>query len=465
MRSEKWGSLQANPTPVTKPKIFVFNSQLAEDLGLRGDWLSQAECLSGQMLPNGWESWALAYGGHQFGRFNVLGDGRAHLLHEYQDPQGQRWDFQLKGSGRTPFSRGGDGRAALGPMLREYLISEAMNALGIPTTRSLAVLTTGEMVEREQLEPGGILFRVASSHIRVGTFEYVARRFGPERVLELMNLTIQRHGLSVELGDAYEFLKQAIRRQACLIAQWMSVGFIHGVMNSDNALISGETIDYGPCAFLDEYHPDTAFSSIDRLGRYRYQAQPSVAKWNMARLGETLIPYLERGNKNGEHVATELIDSFDQEFAAFYNSMLARKIGFSDLNNPRIQSLIAELLSIMAQNNLDFTNTFRELISEIENPGVLSPDSGLHSWMKSWQAQLQDKALAKDLMTQSNPARIPRNHLVEQVLSQAVSHQNLKPFFELHEFLKTPFASVESDHPLARIQPGFSKTYQTFCGT
>lgn len=465
MRSEKWGSLQVNPASVSEPKILLFNGQLVDELGLQGDWLGRAECLTGQVLPDGWTPWALAYGGHQFGRFNVLGDGRAHLLHEHQDPHGQWWDFQLKGSGRTPFSRGGDGRAALGPMLREFLVSEAMNALRIPTTRSLAVLTTGDMVEREGLVPGGILFRVASSHIRVGSFEYVARRFGPDRVIDLMNLAIQRHGFQVELNDAYEFLKQVIARQARLIAQWMGVGFVHGVMNSDNALISGETIDYGPCAFLDEYNPNSVFSSIDRLGRYRYQAQPSVAKWNMARLAETLIPFLERNNKSGEQIATELVDSFDHEFAWFYNSTFAKKIGFPCAENPEIQTLFIEILQIMAQNNLDFTNTFRELAHEIKAPGTLSQNPDLQPWIKKWQAQIGDKSLAQTLMTQNNPAKIPRNYLVEDVLNHAVNHQNLKPFLELHEFLKTPFAHVDPDHPLVHTQPGFSKTYQTFCGT
>jgi len=452
------------PVPVRDPRLVVFNHALAETLGLEPPLLDSSEgaaIFGGNQLPQGSDPIAQAYAGHQYGHGTMLGDGRAILLGEHITPTGQRFDIQLKGSGQTPFSRGGDGRATLGPMLREYIISEAMAALGIPTTRSLAVVTTGEVVMRDRELPGAILTRVAASHIRVGTFEYAAGQGIPEPIQALADYTIQRHYPELTGADnPYLALLQAvIDRQASLIAQWQGVGFIHGVMNTDNMAISGETIDYGPCAFMDTYDPETVFSSIDRHGRYAYINQSSIAQWNLARFAEALLPLLHADESKALELAQESIVSFSKSFQNYWLTNMRKKLGLFNKEADDVV-LITDLLTWMHQNHADFTNTFRSLALT----GL--PEASLSDWYAKWQARLtrqtETTTEVLDLMRVQNPAVIPRNYYVEEALQAAVNHNDLNSLEELVTILRSPYQEVASKYtrPMASPQP-----YQTFCGT
>jgi len=455
-----------NPLPVSDPKLVVFNEQLAEEIGLSAAELKNSpDIFSGNFIVPGSTPIAQAYAGHQFGHLNILGDGRAHLLGEIVDPKGQRWDMQLKGSGPTPFSRGGDGRATLGPMLREYIISEAMHALNIPTTRSLAVVTTGEIVDRESRLPGAILTRIASSHIRVGTFEFAALKGGVEAVKALADYSVSRHYPElVNSSQVYlEFLNSVIKRQAFLIAKWMNVGFIHGVMNTDNMTISGESIDFGPCAFMDEYDPRAVFSSIDQRGRYAYGNQPLIAQWNLARFAETLVPLLDDDQKAAIKLAEEALASFSELFQNFYLQGLRAKLGFEKIDLGDV-NLIEQLFRCMTEAKADYTQTFWALTKEILHQRV-----EFQQWIKSWEQRVQAEGRSTDetikIMKKNNPVVIPRNHLVEEALDEAVTNNNYVPFEALLKILKEPFNETTENIKYRDPQPGHSSGYQTFCGT
>ncbi len=456
------------PVPVKKPKLVMLNDALAISLGLDPRQLrSEAEqVFSGNALPAHAQPIAQAYAGHQFGHFAMLGDGRAVLLGEQVDPRGTRWDVQLKGSGRTPYSRGGDGRAALGPMLREYLISEAMHALGIPTTRSLAVVATGETVFRETPLPGAILTRVAASHIRVGTFEYAAMK-GPEVVKILADYVIHRHYPEIKEEDRpYEkLLKKVISRQAVLIADWMRVGFIHGVMNTDNMAISGETIDYGPCAFMDHYNLATIFSSIDRQGRYAYGNQPGIAQWNLTRFAETLVPLLDPNQETAIELAKECLSGFGKEFTAHWLTKMRGKIGLSE-PKPEDDTLIQDLLTWLQQNKVDHTDFFRSF-SLGKDPGArdITFDNWKSRYINRRDQESQDPERSRHLMLRSNPNIIPRNHHVEAALSSAVDLDDLEPFLKFVTELQNPYEDRPEHLPYLALPPKDAENYRTFCGT
>ena len=454
------------PTPVREPRMVVFNHALAQSLGLNGAALAErAAIFAGNELPEGAEPLAQAYAGHQYGHFTGLGDGRAILLGEQITPNGERYDVQLKGSGPTPFSRRGDGRAALGPMLREYIISEAMYALGIPTTRSLAVVATGEKVFRQESLPGAVLTRIAASHIRVGTLEWAAAHGDRLALKALADHTLQRHYPELVGAEAayLELLGGVMERQARLIAQWQCVGFIHGVMNTDNVALSGETIDYGPCAFMDVFDPATVFSSIDRNGRYAYGNQPQIAQWNLARLAEALLPLLHADEKQAVELANAAIESFKTTFESHWLTGMRAKLGlFTEEAGDR--ALIESLLTWMKERKADFTNTFRTL-----NPAAAtSEDPAFASWHAQWQARLQRQPQFEGEVLQRmrahNPAVIPRNHKVEEALATVVERNDLSVMQRLLEVLAKPYEDHEvlSEYNTSGLLPG---NYQTFCGT
>lgn len=467
-----------DPTPVAAPRLLKLNTALAERLGLNPVALATPEgaaILAGNRVPEGAEPIATAYAGHQFGNFvPQLGDGRAILLGEVVAPDGQRFDIQLKGSGRTPFSRGGDGRAAMGPVLREYLVSEAMHALGVPTTRALAAVATGQPVMRETPLPGAVLTRVASSHIRVGTFVYFAARGDVEGLRILADHAIARHDpAAAEAANPYRaFLEGVVARQASLVARWMLIGFIHGVMNTDNTSVSGETIDYGPCAFMDAYDPATVFSSIDQFGRYAYGNQPRIMQWNLARLAETLLPLLGEDEEAGLAVAQEVLHGFAPAFEAAYLGGLRAKIGLPGDRMGDV-ALAGDLLKAMAANNADFTLTFRRLCRAAEAPegdaavrDLFNDPAAYDAWAVTWRARLAEEggepAARAAAMRAVNPAVIPRNHLVEAALEAAIVRDDLGPFESLLESLARPF----EDQPGADAPPVPSEApYMTFCGT
>lgn len=460
------------PVPVKAQRLVIFNHALASGLGLslddaRPDDLAQQ--FSGNVLPGGATPIAQAYAGHQFGHFTMLGDGRAHLLGEQIAPDGKRYDIQLKGSGQTPYSRRGDGRAALAPMLREYLISEAMHALGIPTTRSLAVVTTGEPVFRDTVLQGAILTRVAASHIRVGTFEYAAAREDREGLKALADYAIARHYLELERHDTpyLAFLNAVIERQAKLVASWMHIGFIHGVMNTDNMTISGETIDYGPCAFMDRFAMDTVFSSIDRNGRYAFGNQASIAQWNLARFAETLLPLLHADMNTAADLAEAAIEGYSAIFNEAWLCGMRRKLGLFGEETDDLP-LIQSLLEWMQKTGADYTITFRDLISETIPSGEAYQSQAFRDWHTRWQARLvrNTKPLQSSfcLMRDSNPVIIPRNQHVEDALAFA-EEVNLKAFHTLLEAVQHPFAETESNLQFRTPPPHANRNYQTFCGT
>jgi len=458
-----------HPVSVRRPGLVVLNRPLAVALGLDPENLDNPAFFAGNEIPQAAMPLAQAYAGHQFGNFTNLGDGRAILLGEHLAPDGMRFDIQLKGSGRTPYSRGGDGRAALGPMLREYIISEAMHALGIPTTRSLAVATTGEKVPRTEMLDGAVLTRVAASHIRVGTFQYAAALQDPAALQALADYTLVRH-FPEYVGEESRYLKffQAImERQAALVAKWLHVGFIHGVMNTDNMALSGETIDYGPCAFMNDYDPDTVFSSIDRQGRYSYGNQPSIARWNLARLAETLLPLLNSDRKTAADLANEALAGFDACFQAHWLRGMRAKLGLTD-EEIEDAALIQSLLDWMHVNRQDFTNTFRALSQPDAIRTSTFIDADFMQWHQRWAARLARQALpptaAATHMAAHNPAVIPRNHLVEAALAAAVQQQDLSVMQRLLNVLAHPYsagAAAEYSTP----PPPTEQLYQTFCGT
>jgi len=462
-----------NPTPVRSPALVILNRSLAESLGLNPEGLQSEEgvsVLAGNRLPQGAAPLAQAYAGHQFGHFTMLGDGRALLLGEQITPAGERFDIQLKGSGRTPYSRGGDGRAALGPMLREYIISEAMHALGIPTTRSLAVVTTGEAVIRETRLPGAILTRVAASHLRVGTFQYAAR-WGTIADLRLLaDYALQRHFPQIDAApDRYlALLREVVNRQASLVAKWQLVGFIHGVMNTDNMTVSGESIDFGPCAFMDTYDPATVFSSIDRQGRYAYGNQPAIAGWNLARFAEALLPLLHEDEGQAVELAQEAVSAFGGLFSRHWLAGMRAKLGIVN-EEPQDRALIDDLLSLMQRYQADYTNTFLALTFERPEETVLSGTPEFAQWHERWQARLgrqpESKVAAYQLMRDSNPALIPRNHRVEEALDSAVAQGDYSVMERLLTALSSPYAHSPEQVDLCAVPPPSSLPYRTYCGT
>jgi len=444
---------EVEPTPVREPRLVIFNHALAGELGLPED---KAEVYAGNELPPGARPIAQAYAGHQYANFTGLGDGRALLLGEHITPDGERFDIQLKGPGPTPYSRRGDGRAALGPMLREYLISEAMHALGIPTTRSLAVAATGEKVWRQEGGlPGAVLTRVAASHIRVGTFEWAAAHRDVEALRALAEHTRQRHYPEIE-NNAAALFEAIVERQASLIAKWMCVGFIHGVMNTDNLALSGETIDYGPCAFMDAYDPSTVFSSIDRNGRYAYGNQPSIAQWNLARLAEAMLPLFHVDEKQALDVANELIAKFEAHYQRHWLAGMRAKLGLFT-EEPEDGSLIQELLKWMEETESDFTNTFAALAA-----GICEAADWHGRWQQRLARQPQSVEEAGRLMQRSNPAFIPRNHKVEEALS-AAQEGNMELFQKLLEVVTHPWDHTRKLPEYSK--PGTPAGYRTFCGT
>jgi uncharacterized protein YdiU (UPF0061 family) len=464
-----------SPVPVARPGLAILNENLADDLGLDVVALreSGAEIFAGNRIPDGAEPIAQAYAGHQFGHFTNLGDGRAVLLGEQITPGGARLDIQLKGSGQTPYSRRGDGRAALGPMLREYIISEAMHALGIPTTRSLAVATTGEQILREEMLPGAVLTRVAASHIRVGTFEY-ANAIGDRAALEaLTKHTLARHYPDAAGADnpALALFEGLLDRQAKLIAQWVCVGFVHGVMNTDNMALSGETIDYGPCAFMDTYDPATVFSSIDRGGRYAYGNQPNIAHWNLARLAEALLPLIDADKDKAVAAAEEVLGRFPERFRFHYTAGLRAKLGLLTEEEGDLD-LAKGFLDWMKDAESDFTSSFAALTKRIETGRAEGPLSfgaaQLRSWLEKWDARLgrqqKTKTEVTSLMRRANPVVIARNHRVEEALAEAVAG-DFAVMHRLIENLREPFDETpENESYRDAPQPG-GVPYRTFCGT
>ena len=453
-----------HPQNVQAPKLFCFNDDLARTLGVsRASAEELAEYFSGNALFEGSFPLAMAYAGHQFGHFTMLGDGRAVLLGEVLDLAGKRHDIQLKASGVTPYSRGGDGRGTLGAMLREYLISEAMHHLGIPTTRSLAVVETGEEVMREKLHTGAVLTRVARSHLRVGTFEY-ARQYGTLSDLEaLLNYTLARlyPHLEARPNKALACLRALREAQIALITEWMRVGFFHGVMNTDNMSIGGETIDYGPCAFMNAYDPKTVFSSIDRMGRYRFENQPVIGGWNLSVLAGALLPLIDSDEEKAVEKATAVLEEFMPLYEQKYDAMLCKKLGLERVDKEG-KALANALLGIMQQKGLDYTNTFASL-GFADKEHFISLDDALTTWHTQWEHTVGDTASAKEMMRSCNPLVIPRNHLVEEALLEAEAG-NKKPFFTLLDALKTPYEGYENAQ-LQTIPYGVDVGYKTFCGT
>jgi uncharacterized protein YdiU (UPF0061 family) len=475
---------RVNPIPVASPQLIKINTELAHHLNLDPNALATPEgiaILAGNRIANGSEPLALAYAGHQFGHFvPSLGDGRANLLGEVLARDNQRYDIQLKGSGPTPFSRRGDGRAALGPVLREYIVSEAMAALGVPTTRALAAVTTGQQVVRETIQPGAILTRVAASHLRVGTFQYFAARNDAEALRQLADYAIARHyPEAAQAANPYRaFLDGVISRQATLVAQWMLLGFIHGVMNTDNTSISGETIDYGPCAFLEAYDPDTVFSSIDVQGRYAYSNQPNAMQWNLTRLAEALLPVLETeaGSKDAALAsAIESLNTFMPQFETARLAGLYRKLGLFEPQEGDA-TLAEDLLNCMATNQADFTLTFRRLCDAASTPEarqqvrtLFTDPTAYDTWASAWNRRLQQEPTSPHdrvaAMRLTNPAFIPRNHRIAEVIDAAVNHESFQPFEDLLDVTSRPYENrPDLDRYTQPARPEECVT-QTFCGT
>lgn len=455
--------LRQDPAPAPLPELLVYNDPLADALGLPASVAAEAaRWFSGAEVPPGAEPAALAYAGHQFGGFSPqLGDGRAHLLGEILDRDGRRWDLQLKGSGRTPFSRGGDGKAAVGPMLREYLISEAMAALGVPTTRSLAVVATGDRVWRDAGPlPGAVLARVAASHIRIGTFQFFAARGEDDKLAALLDYTIARHYPHLAPGDGLGLFDAVTDRQVRLVAEWMGLGFVHGVMNTDNMALSGETIDYGPCAFMEAYAPGTVFSSIDRQGRYAYANQPLILGWNLARLAECLLPWFGPDEAAAVEVANGRLGAIAGAYETAFHAVMRRKLGLLD-EAPGDAALIADLLAVLP--GLDWTLAFRRLSGATETDGSLGDMAApLRDWLPRWRARLAPGAAAR--MQAANPAVIPRNHLVEAAL-EAATAGDMQPFHALLAEIRKPFAPETGREAFALPAPAGFGPYVTFCGT
>ncbi len=464
---------RVRPVPVKAPSVVLLNHGLAKFLGLRLEELAESDAaamFSGNALPEGSDPIAQAYAGHQYGGFTMLGDGRAILMGEQMNPEGKLFDIQFKGSGQTPYSRRGDGRAALGPMLREYLISEAMHALGIPTTRSLAVVATGQPVYRETVLPGALLTRVASSHIRVGTFEYLAARQDVDGLRILADFAIARHypAVASSARPYHDFFLEVMARQARLVASWLHIGFVHGVMNTDNMAISGETIDYGPCAFMDAYDPATVFSSIDYHGRYAYGNQPHIAHWNLVRLAEAMLSVFDDDEAKAIESAREMVDRFPAMYEEQWLAGMRRKLGLEGSQAGDLE-LVQELLDWMHGERADFTSTFRDLMRPAIFDREVYQKSNFQAWYAKWQHRLDQNPhgmeYARQSMASSNPAVIPRNHLVEEALQAASDHGDLSKTLRLLEVLTDPYAESESNLLFRQAPPSCSDRYQTFCGT
>lgn len=473
-----------NPTPVAAPSLIQLNTALANDLGLDAEALATPagiEILAGNRIAAGSEPLAIAYAGHQFGHFvPSLGDGRANLLGEVLARDGSRYDIQLKGSGPTPFSRRGDGRAALGPVLREYIVSEAMAALGIPTARALAAVLTGEPVHRENIQPGAIFTRVAASHLRVGTFQYFAAQGDQQAIRTLADYAIQRHYPdAADSAQPYRaFLHGVVARHAQLVAQWLLVGFIHGVMNTDNMSVSGETIDFGPCAFLESYHPDTVFSSIDQRGRYAYRNQAPAANWNLTRLAECLLPLLEQeagSEAAGMTSAKEALAAFEPQYLAAHSAGLRRKLGL--LTEGEGDTTLAQgLLDLMANNQADFTLTFRRLCDAATDPAadaqvqaLFTDPAAFDTWAITWhQRLLQESVPASEIaaaMRTLNPAFIPRNHRIQEAIEAAEERNDFTPFQTLLDVVSLPFEDRPDLQKYTTPARPEERVQRTFCGT
>lgn len=460
-------------TPVKSPEIIILNEELAKSIGLNSDSLKSndgLDILAGNDIPKGGFPLAQAYAGHQFGYFNMLGDGRAMLIGEQITPKAERVDIQLKGSGKTPYSRGGDGRAALGPMLREYIISEAMYSLGIPTTRSLAVVKTGEWVRREDYEQGAILTRVASSHLRVGTFQYVSKFGTIDDLQALADYTLERHFPKRDYkGNPYLFLlKEVVKSQAELIAKWQLVGFIHGVMNTDNMALSGESIDYGPCAFMDSYNLSTVFSSIDTQGRYAYGNQPHIAGWNLARFAETLLPLIDVNEEQAVKLAQGEISYFDELYHYNWISGMRGKLGIFN-EEFEDEDLIKELLNMMEKYEADYTNTFLALTFNKLNGSEMFESTEFTKWYELWKARLdrqnETKDQSHDLMKRCNPSVIPRNHRVEEAIEAAVKKGDYSVMERLLKVLERPYEHSHEQEDYAKPPEPSNCPYRTYCGT
>ena len=461
-----------NPTPVKTPKLVLFNHNLSKEIDLDFSQINNneiASIFSGNQLPDGSQTIAQAYAGHQFGHFTILGDGRALMIGEHIDKNKNRYDIQFKGSGKTPYSRNADGRAALGPMLREYIISEAMHHLGIPTTRSLAVVETGENVIRESILKGAVLTRVASSHIRVGTFQYALISKNINDLKTLFDYTLHRHypDIKKSKSSSIDLLKIVLTKQINLICNWMRVGFVHGVMNTDNMTISGETIDYGPCAFMDRYDPETKFSSIDNQGRYSYLNQPRVAKWNLERFAECLLPLISDDNKKAIKIASEVLNEFPNRYKESWLTMMRQKLGLLE-KETKDEKLITELLSWMHLNKADYTNTFCYLMGDYEKKSEIYDEPQFTLWKKKWENRIKlnniSKAGSLKIMRKANPLVIPRNHLVEGALQYVNEMNDLSKVNELLKILQRPYERV-ADTSIYQSTPFPEKNYVTYCGT
>ncbi|MDD1500530.1 YdiU family protein [Agrobacterium sp. CNPSo 3708] len=467
------------PTPVKAPQLIAFNRPLAEELGLDVEGMDDerlAAIFSGNAVPQGAEPLAMAYAGHQFGNFvPQLGDGRAILLGEVIDAKGRRRDIQLKGSGPTRFSRRGDGRAALGPVLREYIVSEAMFALGIPATRALAAVTTGERVQREIGLPGGVFTRVAASHIRVGTFQFFAAREDTEALKALSDYVIDRHYPEARQSETpYLAMLQAIAERQCdLICRWLMVGFIHGVMNTDNMAVSGETIDFGPCAFMDEYHPNKVFSSIDAQGRYAYNNQPGIAQWNIARLAECLIPLLDEDQDKAVDMANGVLADFAKTFPKRWISGMRTKLGLQTKAEGDEQ-LVQDLLALMQRSEVDYTLIFRRLCdaaSDNAEPfrGMFIDLTAADEWLERWRGRAAQESRSgqerADAMRAVNPAIIPRNHRIEDVIAAAVEDNDFAPFHEMIKATARPFEELPEFSVYMQAPMNHERVFRTFCGT
>ena len=461
-----------NPTPVRSPELIIFNEKLSKKLDITlpyDDKKTLARLFSGNELPESFSPIAQAYAGHQFGHFSILGDGRAHLIGEHISPNGKRFDIQFKGSGQTPYSRNGDGRAALAPMLREHIISEAMHALNIPSTRSLAVVLSGESIMRSSKVKGAILTRVASSHIRVGTFEYANKMLDREDLKALADYTIARHypELVDEENPYLSLLRAVITNQAKLIASWMHVGFIHGVMNTDNMAISGETIDYGPCAFMDIFTMDQVFSSIDTHGRYNYGSQAHAAHWNLTKLADSLLPLLHQNIDEAIKIAQVAVNEYASEFNSAWISGMRFKLGFFEEEEDDFK-LAQSLLEWMESSKADYTETFRDLAYENLSEKEIYKSLVFKKWLSLWQARLSrnSKPIKSSLrmMRKYDPVIVPYNHLVEEALS-AAEEGDMQPFFKLLSALEKPFEFSSSNEVFLNSPLDPNPHYQTFCGT
>lgn len=461
------------PFPADKPELALLNSRLVDELGLDFSETNPAELASmftGNQLPAGAEPIAQAYAGHQFGHFTMLGDGRALVIGEHITPNGNRYDIQFKGSGRTPYSRSGDGRGTLYSMLREYLISESLYHLGIPTSGSLAVAETGQPVYRETVHSGAVLTRVATTHIRNGTFEYVARFLSRDHLREFLDYVISRHypALSESDNKALDLLKRVAEKQMKLVIEWMRIGFIHGVLNTDNMSIIGESIDFGPCAFMNAYDPSTTFSSIDMNNRYAFSNQPAIVQWNLAVFAGALLPLIDDDEEKAREAAQEVIQDFEPRCKEAWYRMMGNKLGFRE-SGQHEKELIDQLIAWMERSEADYTNTFLVIADPAETPDHFKTEEKFHKWHQQWKRLIETQHgglnEARRRMTRVNPLYIPRNHLVEEALTEASAHGDYTKFHDLLNMLKEPYQEQWKATDMQQVPEGFDEKYKTFCGT